>query len=68
MYGVDSLVYTIEVAVGQQRFNLTLDPNAQAAVLFEKGYVPPSSSCRFDWIGNPTGETGDAPRNFFERE
>ncbi|KAH7696680.1 hypothetical protein AAVH_36248, partial [Aphelenchoides avenae] len=51
-----------------QRFNLTLDTNAQAPVLFGKGYVPPNSSCRFDFVGLPTGEDGDAPRNFFERE
>ncbi|KAH7694393.1 hypothetical protein AAVH_38562 [Aphelenchoides avenae] len=39
--GIESLVYTVDVKVGYppQRFNLTLDTNAQVSVLFQKGFV-----------------------------
>ncbi|KAH7704087.1 hypothetical protein AAVH_28727 [Aphelenchoides avenae] len=68
LYGVESVIYTIDVAVGLQRFNLTLDTNAQAPVLFGKGYVPPNSSCRFDYGRDPTDEDGGTPRNLFDHE
>ncbi|KAH7712655.1 hypothetical protein AAVH_19997 [Aphelenchoides avenae] len=54
--GIESLVYTVDVQVGSQRFNLTLDTNAQASVLFAKGFVALNRSC----------STGYAQRNLFD--
>ncbi|KAH7671525.1 hypothetical protein AAVH_42675, partial [Aphelenchoides avenae] len=57
---IESLVYTIDVQVGSppQRFNMTLDSNADAPVLFAKGLVAWNRSCS-------TGD--DRHRNLFDR-
>ncbi|KAH7713846.1 hypothetical protein AAVH_18791 [Aphelenchoides avenae] len=54
--GIESLVYTVDVQVGSQRFNLTLDTNAEASVLFAKGFVASNRSC----------SKGDAQRHLFD--
>ncbi|KAH7693784.1 hypothetical protein AAVH_39176, partial [Aphelenchoides avenae] len=54
--GIESFVYTVDVQVGSQRFNLTLDTNAQGSVLFAKGFVASNRSC----------SKGDAQRNLFD--
>ncbi|KAH7723633.1 hypothetical protein AAVH_08739 [Aphelenchoides avenae] len=54
--GIESLVYTVDVQIGSQRFNLTLDTTAQASVLFAKGFVASDRSC----------SKGDAPRHLFD--
>ncbi|KAH7712657.1 hypothetical protein AAVH_19999 [Aphelenchoides avenae] len=54
--GIESLVYTVDVQVGSQIFNLTLDTNAEASVLFAKGFVASNRSC----------SKGDAERRLFD--
>ncbi|KAH7680267.1 hypothetical protein AAVH_41360, partial [Aphelenchoides avenae] len=54
--GIESLVYTVDVQVGSQSFNLTLDTNAQASVLFAKDFVASNRSC----------SKGNAQRNLFD--
>ncbi|KAH7713569.1 hypothetical protein AAVH_19107, partial [Aphelenchoides avenae] len=54
--GIESLVYTVDVQVGSQSFNLTLDTNSQASVLFAKGFVASNRSC----------SKGDAQRRLFD--
>ncbi|KAH7693161.1 hypothetical protein AAVH_39809, partial [Aphelenchoides avenae] len=54
--GIESLVYTVDVKVGTQRFNLTVDTNQPASVLFAKGFVASNRSC----------SKGDAQRNLFD--
>ncbi|KAH7669968.1 hypothetical protein AAVH_42810, partial [Aphelenchoides avenae] len=53
---IESLVYTVDVQVGSQRFNMTLDTNAVASVLFAKGFAASNRSCN----------NGDARRNLFD--
>ncbi|KAH7719416.1 aspartic protease 7 [Aphelenchoides avenae] len=54
--GIESLVYTVDVQLGSQIFNLTLDTNAEASVLFAKGFVASNRSC----------SKGDAERRLFD--
>ncbi|KAH7695409.1 hypothetical protein AAVH_37532, partial [Aphelenchoides avenae] len=53
---MESLVYTIDVVVGSQRFNLTLDTTTQESVLFSKDFVATKHPCSM----------GDAHRNLFD--
>ncbi|KAH7719657.1 hypothetical protein AAVH_12907 [Aphelenchoides avenae] len=56
---VENAVYTLDVTIGSQTFNLTLDTTALSSVLFEKRYAPQIGKCG----GNV--EKG-VQRNFFD--